>query len=77
MNATAVLPDLLQLPQTDKLWLIGELLESLPEQVAVPVTGEELAALDERVKLADDQPGNLLDAGEFRRRLHEKLQWLK
>ena len=77
MNANAVLPELLQLPQTDKLWLIGELLESLPEQAALPVTTEELAALDERIKLADGQPGNMLDTGEFRRRLHEKLQWVK
>ena len=65
------------MPQTDKLWLIGELLESLPERPAPPVTTEELAALDERIKLADSQPGNLLDKGEFRRRLHDKLQWVK
>lgn len=75
MNATAVLPELLELPQTEKLWLIGELLQSLPEQGALPVAAEEMAALDQRIRLADEQPGSLIGSSEFRQRLHEKLGW--
>ncbi len=77
MNASAVLPELLQLPQTDKLWLIGELWQSLPEQAALPVTTDEMAALEARIKLADDHPENLLPSSEFRQRLHDKLGWVR